>query len=71
MDQTEFATKLQTIAIAHRESGDPNNLADALRQFLKYSENIVVWSGIAISILKSLNRVQNDGRDRHYRTEAH
>ena len=27
MDQAEFATKPQTIAIAHRESGDPNNLA--------------------------------------------
>jgi hypothetical protein len=30
MDQAEFATKLQTIAIAHRKSGDPNNLADAI-----------------------------------------
>ena len=30
MDQAEFATKLQTIAIAHRESGDPNDLADAI-----------------------------------------
>jgi hypothetical protein len=30
MDQAEFVTKLQTIAIAHRESGDPNNLADAI-----------------------------------------
>jgi hypothetical protein len=29
MDQTEFVTK-PTIAIAHRESGDPNNLADAI-----------------------------------------
>jgi hypothetical protein len=30
MDHAEFATKLQTIAIAHREAGDPNNLADAI-----------------------------------------
>ncbi len=30
MDHEEFATKLQTIAIAHREAGDPNNLADAI-----------------------------------------
>ena len=28
-DQAEFVTKLQTIAIAHREVGDPNDLADA------------------------------------------
>lgn len=30
MDQAEFVIKLQTIAIAHRQSGDPNNLADAI-----------------------------------------
>jgi hypothetical protein len=30
MDHAEFAAKLQTIAIAHREAGDPNNLADAI-----------------------------------------
>ena len=30
MDQDEFVTKLQSIAIAHREAGDPNNLADAI-----------------------------------------
>ena len=30
MDQAEFVTKLQTIAIAHRETGDPNDLADAI-----------------------------------------
>jgi hypothetical protein len=30
MDQAAFATKLQTIAITHREMGDPNNLADAI-----------------------------------------
>ena len=30
MDHEEFAIKLQTIAIAHREAGDPNNLADAI-----------------------------------------
>jgi hypothetical protein len=31
MDQSEFVTKLQTIAIAHREAGDPNDLADAIQ----------------------------------------
>jgi len=30
MDHAEFATNLQTIAIAHREAGDSNNLADAV-----------------------------------------
>jgi len=30
MDQAEFVTKLLTCAIAHRETGDPNNLADAI-----------------------------------------
>jgi hypothetical protein len=30
MDQARFTTKLQTIAIAPRDSGDPNNLADAI-----------------------------------------
>ena len=30
MDQAEFSIKLQTIAIAHCESGDPNRLADAI-----------------------------------------
>ncbi len=30
MEQAEFVTKLQTIAITHRETGDPNDLADAI-----------------------------------------
>jgi hypothetical protein len=30
MDQAEFVTKLQTLAIAHREAGDPSDLADAI-----------------------------------------
>ncbi len=30
MNHEEFATKPQTIATAHREAGDPNNLADAI-----------------------------------------
>jgi hypothetical protein len=30
IDQDEFVTLLQQTAIAHRESGDPNDLADAI-----------------------------------------
>jgi len=30
LDQAEFVTLVQTTAIAHRESGDRNNLADAI-----------------------------------------
>ena len=30
LDQAEFVTTLQIIAITHREAGDPNNLADAI-----------------------------------------
>ena len=30
MDQEEFVTKLQSIAVAHREMVDPNNLVDAI-----------------------------------------
>ena len=30
IDQDEFVSLLQQTAIAHREDGDPNNLADAI-----------------------------------------
>jgi hypothetical protein len=30
MNSEEFVFKLQELAIAHREAGDPNNLADAI-----------------------------------------
>ncbi len=31
MDSQEFVAKLQELATAHRDAGDPNNLADAIR----------------------------------------
>jgi hypothetical protein len=43
MDQAEFVTKLQTIAIAHRAAGDSNNLADAIHaisEHLSASDNL-------------------------------
>ncbi len=30
MDQDDFISLLQQTAVAHRETGDPNNLADAI-----------------------------------------
>jgi hypothetical protein len=39
MDQDEFVTKLQSIAIAHREAGDPNNLADAIHALSEHLAN--------------------------------
>jgi hypothetical protein len=30
LDAEDFATMLQQTAVAHREAGDPNNLADAI-----------------------------------------
>jgi hypothetical protein len=30
LDQAEFITLLQSTAIAHRQAGDPNKLADAI-----------------------------------------
>jgi len=38
MDSEEFVLKLQQLAIAHREAGDPNNLADAIHAL---SEHLV------------------------------
>jgi hypothetical protein len=42
MDQAAFATKLQTIAIAHREAGDPNNLADAIHAISEHLQDSAV-----------------------------
>ncbi len=37
LDQAEFVALVQQTAIAHREAGDPNNLADAIHAI---SENL-------------------------------
>lgn len=39
LDSDEFIQKLQQVAIAHREVGDPNNLADAIHAI---SEHLAV-----------------------------
>ena len=36
LDANEFVTALQDIAIAHRETGDPNNLADAIHMISEH-----------------------------------
>lgn len=36
MDPDEFVTKLQTIAVAHRETGNANNLADAIHAIAEH-----------------------------------
>jgi hypothetical protein len=42
MDQSEFVTKLQTIAIAHREAGDPNDLADAIHAISEHLSDSII-----------------------------
>jgi hypothetical protein len=39
LDQTEFVTTVQSIAIAHREAGDPNNLADAIHAISEHLQD--------------------------------
>jgi hypothetical protein len=39
LDQAEFVTTLQTIAITHREMGDPNGLADAIHAISEHLED--------------------------------
>lgn len=36
LDANEFVTKVQGTAIAHREAGDPNELADALHSISEH-----------------------------------
>jgi hypothetical protein len=36
LDANEFVTALQDIAITHRETGDPNNLADAIQMISEH-----------------------------------
>jgi hypothetical protein len=42
MDQAAFVTKLQTIALAHREAGDPNDLADAIHAISKHLSDSII-----------------------------
>jgi len=42
LDQSEFATLVQETAIAHREAGDPNNLADAIHEIGEHLEGSIV-----------------------------
>jgi hypothetical protein len=39
LDQAEFVATLQTIAITHREMGDPNGLADAIHAISEQLED--------------------------------
>jgi hypothetical protein len=39
IDQDEFVARLQQTAIAHRESGDPNDLADAIHALSVHLED--------------------------------
>ena len=39
LDQAEFVTTLQTIAITHRQAGDPNNLADAIHAISEHLQD--------------------------------
>ena len=39
LDQMEFVTLVQTTAITHRETGDPNNLADAINAIAEHIAN--------------------------------
>jgi hypothetical protein len=36
MDSHEFVAKLQDLAVAHREAGDPNNLAGAIHMISEH-----------------------------------
>ena len=41
LDQGELVAILQTTAAAHREAGDPNNLADAIHAISEHLEDSV------------------------------
>jgi hypothetical protein len=38
LDQADFVATLQTIATTHRQTGDPNNLADAIQAISEHLE---------------------------------
>jgi hypothetical protein len=42
LDQSEFVALVQQTAIAHREAGDPNNLADAIHAISENLEGSIV-----------------------------
>jgi len=42
LDAEEFAAMLQQTAAAHRESGDPNNLADAISAISEHIQSSAV-----------------------------
>jgi hypothetical protein len=42
LDQSEFVALVQETAIAHREAGDPNNLADAIHAISEHLEGSIV-----------------------------
>jgi hypothetical protein len=42
LDQAEFVALVQETAIAHREAGDPNNLADAIHAISEHLEGSTV-----------------------------
>src|SRR6516162_162352 len=41
LDQAEFVSVVRETAIAHREAGDPNNLADAIQAISKHLEGSI------------------------------
>jgi hypothetical protein len=42
LDQSEFVALVQETASAHREAGDPNNLADAIHAISEHLEGSIV-----------------------------
>ena len=42
LDKDEFVHIVQQTAIAHRETGDPNNLADAIHAISEHLDNSIV-----------------------------
>ena len=42
LDQSQFVALVQETAIAHREAGDPNNLADAIHAISEHLEGSIV-----------------------------
>jgi hypothetical protein len=41
IDSQDFVAKLQELAIAHREAGDPNNLADAIHAISEHLDQFL------------------------------
>ena len=41
LDQAEFVSVVRETAIAHREAGDPNNLADAIQAISEHLEGSI------------------------------